>query len=153
MSQSCFSLGFLFENSLWKLSTFRGYKGIYSRVCKECEKTFFCKTRHSGYSLATGMSRELTTKPDCPFLSYSVPVVVTLQFPACFTRVAFWRVASRESLARSSHENHSECSHTRNLHFHSHTWILHTFSYTTLTWFPLKYRVSNCWNTSKFGIE
>ena len=27
MSQSCFSLGFLFQYSLWKLSTFRGYKG------------------------------------------------------------------------------------------------------------------------------
>ena len=33
-----FSLGFLSQNSLWKLSTFRGYKGIYSRVYEECEK-------------------------------------------------------------------------------------------------------------------
>ena len=24
---------------LWKLSTFRGYKGIYSRVCMECEES------------------------------------------------------------------------------------------------------------------
>ena len=30
-----FSLRFLSQNSLWKLSTFRGYKGIYSRVYKE----------------------------------------------------------------------------------------------------------------------
>ena len=29
MSQSCFSLGFLSQNSLWKLSQNRGYKGIY----------------------------------------------------------------------------------------------------------------------------
>ena len=29
---------------LWKLFTFRGYKGIYSRVPEECEKSFFCKT-------------------------------------------------------------------------------------------------------------
>ena len=27
----------LSRNSLWKLSTFRGYKGIYSRVYEECE--------------------------------------------------------------------------------------------------------------------
>ena len=33
---------------LWKLSTFRGYKGIYSRVREEFEKSFFYKTRHSG---------------------------------------------------------------------------------------------------------
>ena len=40
MSQSCFSLGFLSQNSLWKLSTFLGYKGIYSRVYEEREKSF-----------------------------------------------------------------------------------------------------------------
>ena len=38
-----FSLGFLSQNSLWKLSTFRGYKGIYTRVREECEKLLFCK--------------------------------------------------------------------------------------------------------------
>ena len=41
MSQSCFSLGFLSQNSLWKLSTFCGYKGIYSRVSEECEQLGF----------------------------------------------------------------------------------------------------------------
>ena len=29
--------------SLWKLSTFRGYKGIYSRVYKECKKSVSTK--------------------------------------------------------------------------------------------------------------
>ena len=48
MSQSCFSLEFLSQNALWKLSTFRGYKGIYSRVRGECEKSFFYKIGHSG---------------------------------------------------------------------------------------------------------
>ena len=33
MSQSCFSLGFLSQNSLRKLSTFRGYKG-YLYLCE-----------------------------------------------------------------------------------------------------------------------
>ena len=43
MSQFCFSLGFLSQNSLWKLFTFRGYNGIYSRVCMECEASVTTK--------------------------------------------------------------------------------------------------------------
>ena len=74
MSQSCFSLEFLFQNFLWKLFTFRGYKGIYSRVCEECEKTFFCKTMCSGDSFTTGISREITARLDCHFC----PVVFQL---------------------------------------------------------------------------
>ena len=144
MSQSCCSLGFLSQNSLWKHSTFRGYKGIYSRVREEYENTFFCKTGCLDNSLAIGMSREITAKLDCHFLSCCPPVVVTLQLLACFTPVAFWRVTSCESLARSSHENLFKCSHT---------WILHTFLHTTLTWFSPKYRIYNCWNTSKFDTE
>ena len=34
------------------------YKGIYSRVCEGCEKSFFCKTEGFGDSLAIGTSRE-----------------------------------------------------------------------------------------------
>ena len=60
--QSCCSLGFLSQNSLWKFSIFRGYKGIYSRVCEECEKSFFCKTGGSGDSLATGTSHEFQSQ-------------------------------------------------------------------------------------------
>ena len=64
MSQSCFSLGFLSQNSLWKLSTFCGYEGIYSRVYKKCEKLCFNQTGHSGNSTSqlervTSLSREL----------------------------------------------------------------------------------------------
>ena len=43
-----FSLEFLFQNSLWKFSTFRGYKGIYSGVYEECEKSCFNQIGHSG---------------------------------------------------------------------------------------------------------
>ena len=43
MSQSCFSLRFLSQNSLWKLSTFHGNKGIYSKVYEEYEKSVFIK--------------------------------------------------------------------------------------------------------------
>ena len=48
MSQYWFSLRFLSQNSPFKLSTFRGYKGIYSRVREECERSVFSKTGHSG---------------------------------------------------------------------------------------------------------
>ena len=72
MSQSCFSVGFLSQNSLWKLSTFCGYKGIYSSVCEECEKSVFIQTGHSGDSVSrvervASLSCELTAWPDCTF--------------------------------------------------------------------------------------
>ena len=124
MSQSWFFLGFLSQNSLWKLSTFHGYKGIYSRVREECEKSFFYKIGHSSNSLSSGMSCELTARPDCQFLSCSALAVVTLQLSTCFACVAFWQVASRKSLARSSienplnaHLNSSHSSHTQPLHY------------------------------------
>ena len=36
-----FYLWFISQNSLSKLSTFHGYKGIYSRVYEEYERSFF----------------------------------------------------------------------------------------------------------------
>ena len=67
-----FSLGFFSQNSLWKLSTFRGYNGIYSSVCKECEKAIFIQTEYSGYltlrlERVVSLSRELTAWLDCKF--------------------------------------------------------------------------------------
>ena len=67
------------------------------------------------------------------FLSCNALTVMTLQLPAFFTRVAFWRVASRESLTRSSRKNppmHTHLSfftlsHTQPLHnSHLNTWYL-----------------------------
>ena len=134
MNQSCCSLGFLSQNSLWKLSTFRGYKGIYSRVCEECEKSFFYKTGGSGNSLSqlgqvASFNHEIMDWLDCLFLSCSAPAVMTLQLPACFTCVALWWIISHESFVSSSRENALDCTHT---------WILHTLSHTSLTWFHLK---------------
>ena len=45
-----FSLGFLSQNSLWKLSTFHGYKGIYRSDSEECKKLVFIQTGHFGNS-------------------------------------------------------------------------------------------------------
>ena len=55
-------------------STFRGYKGIYSRVCEEYEKSFFCKTGGSGDSFTIGTSCKITDWLDCPFC----PIVLQL---------------------------------------------------------------------------
>ena len=82
MSQSCFSLGFLTHNSLWKLSTFRGYKGIYSSVCEEYEKLVFIQIGHSSDSVlrlepVTSLSCKLITLPDYTFYS----VVLQLSWP------------------------------------------------------------------------
>ena len=87
-----FSQGFFFQNSLQKLSTFCGYKGIYSRVCEEYEKSFFYKTGGSSDSLTTWTSHKFQSPNNrmarLYFLFYSAPVVMTLQLPACFTCVA-----------------------------------------------------------------
>ena len=45
MNQSYFSLGFLSQNSLWKLSTFHEYKGIYSKVWDGMWKDTFQQNR------------------------------------------------------------------------------------------------------------
>ena len=62
-------------------------------------------------NLVTRMSRELTVWPDYIFLSCSTLAVMTLQFPTCFTRVLLWRLASRESVVRSSHKTPLICTH------------------------------------------
>ena len=53
-------------------------------------------------SLVTRMSRKLTAWLDCVFLSYSAPVIVTLQFLACFTHVPPWRLASHKIRSQDS---------------------------------------------------
>ena len=65
------------SNSLWTLTTFCGYKGIYSRVYEECERSGFNQTGHSGDSTSrleqvASLSCELTAQPDWKFF----PVVL-----------------------------------------------------------------------------
>ena len=64
-----FSLEFFSQNSLWKLSTFHGYKGIYNSVCEKCEKLVFIQIGHSSDSAlrverVASLSCELTAWPD-----------------------------------------------------------------------------------------
>ena len=53
-----FSLGFLSQNSLWKLSLNRGYKGIYSRVRRNVKSHILSNRVFWWLDLATGLSRE-----------------------------------------------------------------------------------------------
>ena len=85
-------------------------------------------------TFAIGMSHEFESQVNCQArlysFSYSTPAVMTLQLPACFTRVAFWRVASCESLATSSRENPPMHTHL-NFFTLSHTQLLHNSQLST----------------------
>ena len=85
-----FSLGFLSQNSLWKLSLNRGYKGIYIVGWEGMWKVIFCQTGCSnGLTSRLGWvassRREQTAWPAWNFC----PVVngATLQLLACLARV------------------------------------------------------------------
>ena len=84
-----FSLGFFSQNSLWKLSTFRGYKGIYSSVYEECEKSVSTKqdilatwARDWNESWANYLAR-------LEVLSCSAPAIMTFQLPLHASRVCY----------------------------------------------------------------
>ena len=84
MSQSCFSLGFLSQNSLWKLSTFHGYKGYLYWSEKGMRRVSFSITEWTG-NLASRLdwvaspSREITEWSDWSFLSCSATTGMTVQ--------------------------------------------------------------------------
>ena len=63
MSQSCFSLGFLSQYSLWKLSTFRGYKGYLYQGENGMRRVRFFKTELVN-NLASQLDR-VTSKQNC----------------------------------------------------------------------------------------
>ena len=125
MSQSCFSLGFLSQNSLWKLSTFHGYKGIYSTIREECEKSFFYKTGYFGDSVSwvgwvASLSHKLTARPDCNIF----PVVLQLSWP-----FSFWRASHMWHFGKSPVVSHSRDLVERNL-LNAHTLEFFTLSHT-----------------------
>ena len=82
MSQSYFSLGCLSQNSLLKLSTFRGYKSIYSKVYEECESQFSIKRAFWWLNLTIGMSHKFELWANClarlKVLSCNTPAVMIL---------------------------------------------------------------------------
>ena len=135
MNQSCFSL-----EALWKLSQNRGYKGIYIVGWEWMWKVSFFQTGCPGdltsrLGWVASSSREQMAWPAWDFC----PVVQQLA-----RRFSFWHAwhvciilaaCSREPPARASRESL----------FFAQSWaILLTLSHTTLTWFPPKYKFTNC---------
>ena len=136
MSQSCF----LSQNSLWKLSLYRGYKGIYIVGREGMRKVRFSRTRCSGdltsrLGWVASSSREQTAWPAwdfCPIVNSWHDASASGMLRTC---ALIWR------LTAVSHPQNPAASPC----LFAHTWaILHTLSHTTLTWFTPKYRVSNC---------
>ena len=146
MSQSYFSLGFLFQNYLWKLFTFCGYKGIYSRVCEECEKSVFIQTWHSGdlvllVEQVASLSCKLTIWWDYTFCT----VVLQLSWPFISLHASHVCHFGDLSVTRSNCETPLECTQLEFFTLsHTELKFLHTLTHTTLTLFPPKYRISNC---------
>ena len=130
MSQSCFSLGFLSQNSLWKLSIFHGYKGYLYWSEKEMRRVSFSITEWIG-DLASWL--DWVASPSCEpteWLDWTFcPVVLQLAwrfiFSACFTSVHLLAAcksrATREIQPRVPASLHSlehffTLSHTLPLH-------------------------------------
>ena len=92
MSQSCFSLRFLSQNSLWKLSTFHGYKGYLYWCVFGMQRVSFSQTEWIG-DLASRLdwvacpSRELTEWLDWTFCPVVLQLAWLFSSSACFTRV------------------------------------------------------------------
>ena len=140
MSQSCFSLGFLSQNILWKFLIFCGYKGYLYWSKKGMQKVSFSITEWTGdltsrLDWVASPSRELTEWPVWTFFFVMLQLAWRFSFSACFTRVHLLAAckpwATREIQPRVPASLHSL------EHFF-------TLSHTTLTWFPPKHRVTNC---------
>ena len=107
MSQYCFSLGFLSQNSLWKLSTLCEYKGIYSMMYKESEESVSTKQG----ILVTRPLDWNESRANCltrlKVLSCSAPIVVTLQLPLHVSHVSH---SGDLPVVRSSRETPLNCT-------------------------------------------
>ena len=150
MNQSCFTLGFLSQNSLWKLSFFFvGIRGIYIGVRMECEESGFSK---QGWLAAwpcglaswlDWVARSIRAITEWPAVLFC-PVVLQLAWHFNFWYA--WHVCCFWRLKAVSHLRDQVTS----LCFLAHSWAFqHSVSLTTFTTIPLKYRVTKCWNTKK----
>ena len=140
MSQSCFPLGFLFQYSLYKLSTFCGYKGYLYWSENGMRRVRFFKTELIGgldsrLDSVASSSREIIEQPVYTFC----PIVLQLAWRFNFWHA--WHVFNIWRLATASHPRDPVVSPC----FFAQSWaFLHTLSLTTFTWIPPKYRITNC---------
>ena len=111
MSQSYFSLGFLSQNSLWKLSAFRGYKRYLYWCVYGMRRISFSQTEWTSdlalrLDWVVSPSRKLIDWPAWDFCPVVQQLAWLFSSPACFTRVpALGTCQSRDLVARSSHQN------------------------------------------------
>ena len=139
MSQSCFSLGFISQYSLWKLSIFCGYEGYLCLCVFGMQIVSFSKIELAGglasqLDWATSSSRELTEWPVWTFCPVVLQLAWCFNFSACLARVqllaAYKQRATREVQSRvlaTLHklEHFFTLSHTVPLHdFHLNTRLL-----------------------------
>ena len=140
ISQSCFSLGFLSQNSLRSSLYFIGIRRIYTRVRKECEKSVFHNKVDWQLGLVTWLSRESKPRANwmasLDFLSCSATAGTTVQL-----LYMLHSCTSSGSLQAASHPWDPATSP----YFTAHSFaFLHILSHTALTWFPPKHKVTNC---------
>ena len=131
MSQSCFSLGFLSQNFLWKLSTIRGDMGSLYRCVFGMRKIRFVTNRVVWrFGLATWLSRESKPQANClarlEVLSCSPSTGVTLQLPYMLhTCASFGDLPAMSPCWMHTLELFFTLSHTLPLHeSHLNTWFL-----------------------------
>ena len=125
MNQSCFTLGFLSQNSLWKLSFICGYKGYLYWGEKRMWNVRFFKT---GVARCLALrldwvarsSREITVWPVVLFC----PVV--LQLTWLFTFWHAWHMCCIWQLTVASHPRDQAAS----LCFLAHSWVINTLSHS-----------------------
>ena len=93
MNQSCYSQGVYLSKFSLETLHFMGIRVFIVGYVKECEKSFFCKTRGFGEWLTTKMSHEFQSPNNrmakLNFLSCSDPAIMALQLPECSTHVTF----------------------------------------------------------------
>ena len=126
MRQSCISLGFLSQNSLWKLSQFSGYKGVYIVGWEgNAKRQFLPNMVKWRLGLAACPSREFKSRRNglasLGLLSCSTTAGATLQLPLVHLTCQQLATCSREPPANPSRETLLLCT---NLSFSLHS--LHT---------------------------
>ena len=130
MSQSYFSLGFLSQNSLWKLYSFRGYKGYIYYGESGMRRVNFFKTELDG-GLASRLdwvassSHVVTEWPDWTFCPVVLQLAWRFRFSACLAHVqllatckprATRKIQSRVLASLHNLEHFFTLSHTLLLH-------------------------------------
>ena len=108
MNQYCFSLGFLSQNSLWKLSFFCGYKGYLYWGENGMWRIKFFKTGvarglASGLDWVASSNREVTKRPVVLFCPIVLQLAWRFNFWHAWHVCCFWRLEAA-SHPRVTHE-------------------------------------------------